>query len=130
VVDGGLTRITQQPWYVYLTPNELAFGQPYGDPAVEVIGDRRIPVCNPTDDGPVALDLRCGSHTRSYGQPQVHQRGVPLLWHVPFLMAAVDPAAEAALVGLDDAVVSGSYLSNASPPPGAVVDDGNVGVPG
>jgi putative ABC transport system permease protein len=34
-------------------------------------------------------------------------------WHVPMLLAAVDPAAEARLVGLDGAVTAGHYLGPA-----------------
>jgi putative ABC transport system permease protein len=35
---------------------------------------------------------------------------VDVWWPISYLMAAVDPAAEAALVGLEDGVVSGDYL--------------------
>jgi hypothetical protein len=112
VVDDGLTRIAQEPAYVYLTPNELAFGEGGEDGAVEVVGDRRLPACPVTEDE--AIVLRCGSHTRNFGLPVTDNRTYPLVWDMPFLMAAVDPAAEAALVGLDNAVDSGDYLSDAA----------------
>ncbi|WP_433051279.1 FtsX-like permease family protein [Dactylosporangium sp. CS-033363] len=37
----------------------------------------------------------------------------PMSWHIPMLLAAIDPAAEARLVGLDGAVTAGHYLGPA-----------------
>lgn len=44
--------------------------------------------------------------------------GILVQWSFPFLLAAVDPAQEAALAGLDKAVSSGSYLPQSGPAPG------------
>jgi len=48
-------------------------------------------------------------------RPEYARAAFPLSFWVPMLVAAVDPEAEASLVGLDRAVVQGSYLSSAFP---------------
>ncbi|OLF14190.1 hypothetical protein BLA60_03320 [Actinophytocola xinjiangensis] len=45
------------------------------------------------------------------GAPPGDRLVVTVTWNVMVLAAAIDPAAEAELVGLDDAIVSGRYLS-------------------
>ena len=135
VTDAGLSRIPDGPAYLYSTRNRL-YAAPadewYGKlapPLQEIDADgRRVAVCpgvpiagredviDPTDrqgrssltcvDGPRSPDA-FGNHMKPT---------VTLAWTVPFLMAAVDPAAEAQLAGLDKAVTSGRYFTPAETP--------------
>ena len=54
----------------------------------------------------------CWSRVNQYDLPGVPhtEAGYYVSWTIPVLIAAIDPAAEAKLDGLNKAVVSGSYL--------------------
>jgi hypothetical protein len=93
---------------------------------LEVHSDgRKVPLCAaglvPDADGTTAVERtglhfwqvgRDGGFTDPLGLPRRAEDRlvVRVSWKVMVLAAAVDPAAEAALVGLDHAVVSGRYL--------------------
>lgn len=122
ITDGGTTRITTAPQYHYFTPNEIAISDDPArqqDPFVEIVAGREVPICAGTGDDfdalselkGTALQLACSSQTRDYGKKVDHPGTASSTWALPFLLAAVDPAAEAALVGLDRAVDSGEYLT-------------------
>jgi putative ABC transport system permease protein len=99
---------------------------------VEPDGRRRqiceFPFPKSTDDGTTALERTALTvwrlapdgrfvHAQPYEPPVVSDRlTVTVIWRVAMLAAAVDPAAEAALVGLDKAVVSGRYLDQTETP--------------
>lgn len=129
VSERGRARAAGPGGYVYVTPNRLTWGpltapsQSFG--AVEHRGHRSVTTC------------RHAAPARKYGSPF----GAARLWQVscwsrvngdpngewsslggyrypayvtvsiPVTIAAVDPAAEAALTGLDGAVVDGRYLN-------------------
>jgi hypothetical protein len=115
VVDGGLTRIVMPDAYTYLTPNELGLSDPGA--LVELAGGEPVGGCpalggwllvsNPYSPG---VTLTCRSLSTFLHEPVSDPTAVHLSWPMPFLVAAVDPAAEAALVGLDRAVDAGEYL--------------------
>lgn len=103
-------------------------GDPYIPPPAELLPDgRAVPICEVQDfarevgvaggtgltagqrsDMQVAQLLPDGTFRRARTQ----ERTLPVgfLWPMSLLLAAIDPEAEAALVGTDRAVVSGSYL--------------------
>lgn len=115
-VDGGLTRISLADGYTYFTPNEIAFGPDLGrpEPFVEKVGDDSVGVCLegglPASPYVAEVSLTCQSLTSQWGTRVSDPGTVYVPWQTLFLVAAVDPVAEAALVGVDDAVVSGDYL--------------------
>ncbi|WP_155370125.1 FtsX-like permease family protein [Catellatospora vulcania] len=122
ITDGGTTRITTPPWYHYFTPNELAISDDPArqqDPFMEIVDGREVPICTGgefdfdalSELTGTAVQLGCGSQTRQYGRDVDHPGITSSVWGLPFLLAAIDPAAEAALVGLDRAVDSGEYLT-------------------
>lgn len=136
ITDRGLTRLQDGDSYVYVTPRTLeqAGGvQTASTPgAFEILeSGRRVAVCPSDNSGenprgpfdPTARQrLACWSRTTGefgLGQPgsgpvrPQDSVSVPF----PFLVAAVDPAAEGRLAGVDRAVVAGRYL-RASDRPG------------
>ncbi|MDW8326618.1 MAG: ABC transporter permease [Anaerolineales bacterium] len=48
-------------------------------------------------------------------RPRYFPHSLNSIFEMPMLLAAIDPAQEASLVGLDSALVSGNYLSNDAP---------------
>ncbi len=71
-----------------------------------------------------------------FGDRETDRLVVQVSWSVMVLAAAVDPAAEASLVGLDDATVAGRYLRESDRPaprpdsnPLPELDDSHTGVP-
>ncbi|GAB4054220.1 ABC transporter permease [Catellatospora paridis] len=122
ITDGGTTRITTPPRYHYFTPNGIAISNDPArqqDPVVEIVAGREVTVCGGTAGDFDALGeltgatvaLACASQTREFGRAVNRPGTMSTSWGLPFLLAAIDPAAEAALVGLDRAVDSGEYLS-------------------
>jgi putative ABC transport system permease protein len=122
VSAGGTIRVSQPPSFVYLTPDRLGLnsaGQSYEDLA----GGARETVCpgpsgQPASPFGVAAQSEgwCWSHINGSAgaftlSPQPHQAFAIVTWSFPMLIAAVDPAAEAKLDGLNLAVTSGRYLA-------------------
>lgn len=137
VTDTGLTRIPDGAAYLYATRNVL-YQKPLSEwrsgegapPPEELDPDgRRTRICpavpyigqgdwiDPTDpQGRSSLTCVGGPGSAdTMGRPAVP--AVTMAWSVPFLMAAVDPQAEAALAGLDKAVTSGRYFTPGEVPP-------------
>lgn len=124
VSGNGTTRVVQPPSYVYVTPRPLRFDSASTGGFEEVLpGGSTVAVCpyelpqagdNPF--GPAVQSTSdCWSKVNHYAPPP----GVTLPdnpswdtnWVLPVLIAAIDPAAEAKLDGLNHAVISGRYLS-------------------
>lgn len=118
VSDRGLTQAHDADGYVYVTNSRLTAVDetlPEGLVTTEHVGGREVQACiRPSlekADDPfghhLRTDLACFS--RSSHSPDRDVRS-STLWSFPLLMAAVDPAAESALTGLDGAVTRGRYL--------------------
>ncbi|HEY1640530.1 MAG TPA: ABC transporter permease [Streptosporangiaceae bacterium] len=118
---GGLSQVRQPPSFVYLTPNRLAASHSSAQAMEMLPGGARVPVCaEPRGGGPFSLaqqaDNWCWSRTGGPGDDtldrlSVRHPGFTVGWTFPILIAAVDPAAEARLDGLNHAVTSGRYLA-------------------
>ncbi|NNM45870.1 ABC transporter permease [Knoellia sp. DB2414S] len=142
-VDSGLTTVPgEHTFFVYVTDDKItlvpADGQglpnPYGP--TEVVGGKKVTLC-PWDstetttagdsviNGPFSEYVRTETTCWQRGKVGVVQgrlnpeKGkdvtVQIPLSLPYLVAAVDPAAEAELVGLDGAVTEGRYLEDAEP---------------
>lgn len=131
VADGGLTEVPgERDIFVYVTDGKL---QPppsvppttYGP--TERIDGRDVLLCPYSSDeelvtrseGPFhewrrseeyCLSRTGSGFSRGSPQPDVPRLTVSIPWSVPYLIAAIDPSAEAALVGLDRATTSGRYF--------------------
>jgi putative ABC transport system permease protein len=117
VSDNGASRVTQPPGYLYVTPRRLTTGP-------STAGVRSS--CGPASTLPPGTNP-FGTAAQSYALcwSRVNHNALPpspggvndtaagyfVEWTVPVLIAAVDPAAEAKLDGLNKAVVSGRYLT-------------------
>ncbi|SEE42249.1 FtsX-like permease family protein [Jiangella alba] len=147
VSDRGLTRIEQpSASYSYVTPNSVAVlgqinanGEPYGEAETMPDGSTVL-VCpyrqygDDIADSPAAAarerSRKCWT-TRPGGDPATRtlqapqRRTVMLEWSFPVLVAAVDPAQEAALGGDDDVPASLRALAGPAPATGT----GNRPVP-
>lgn len=123
VSGAGSSRITQPPSFLYVTPDQLQFQLRAGGSLAEVLpGHGSSPVCpalgSPPGADPFGMQAQssvsCWSKLDGTGLPSpAPPRGPATLyvhWQVPILIAAIDPAAEAKLDGLNHAVVSGGYL--------------------
>ncbi len=123
VSDAGTCRITQPPSYLYVTPSRLQFDSSSGGIDEVVPGGSTVPACPvnqvPLDTDPFSAaaqsEAGCWSEIDGYALPQgsAGTRGPEYTadWVIPVLIAAIDPAAEAKLDGLDKAVTSGRYLA-------------------
>lgn len=130
--DRGLVRLIDQAGYVYLTsrpitPLEMIGGPaPFMGPSETLGGGHRALVC-PARSTPFASPspfrfaergiTACWSRRTgllgfgwSYTGFRRGHFGATVDWSFPFLLAAIDPTAEARLGGVDRAVVSGRYL--------------------
>ena len=131
----GSVRIPQPPSYVYLTSNRLQF------PSYEKLpGGSKADVCPgyPLSSSyrpfsaPSQTGLWCWSRVNGLsGQGgwfglTARRPGLALSWEFPMLVAAIDPAAEAKLDGLNRAVISGHYLGEHAM---SAPDDGADGAP-
>ena len=123
VSANGATRIVQPPTYVYVTPGRVHSAAPPA--ATETLPDgstvapcpARGPASSPFSYAQQA-EAWCFSKINGLGLS--HERltspdlnghtGFGVSWEFPMLIAAVDPAAEAKLDGLNHAVTSGRYL--------------------
>jgi putative ABC transport system permease protein len=135
VSDGGTSRVTQPPSYLYVTPDSLRFELAPGGGRLEAVpGTAGVPVC-PAEGTPPRADpfgsaaqssVDCWSEIDGAGSGLPGQTGAKLArsgpasfsvtWEVPLLIAAVDPVAEAKLDGLNHAVIAGRYLTESAKP--------------
>jgi putative ABC transport system permease protein len=118
VSDGGTSRVTQPSSYTYVTPDQLQYDEFSGDIEELVPGHGAETVC-PDSTGSLTASpfgaanqaaLECWSKLNEVPGPHPPAPGYLVTWAVPVLIAAIDPAAEAKLDGLNHAVVSGHYL--------------------
>ncbi|WFE22275.1 FtsX-like permease family protein [Solwaraspora sp. WMMD937] len=124
-MDRGLSTIGPDEAYIYFTPNPVAHRDivrvtdenPFGSFLDEILpSGARVNICGK------AIDIQAGSSEESSFTESVQcyslnedsreyaDQAFLLDWRIPYVLAAIDPAAEAELIGLDDAMVSGSYL--------------------
>lgn len=116
VFDRGLSSARDASGFVYETKSELTLPQELeanGLTTTESVAGRQVPVCRNAGTqkgaGPFAVSVRtyvaCFSPDTSSIRPSVVTQ-----WSFPLLIAAIDPTAEAHLVGLNKALVAGRYL--------------------
>jgi putative ABC transport system permease protein len=129
ISQGGASRVTPSPSYVYVTPQRLGLdNQVTGYLTTEQLPDGQTVTICPTDVNlepgvnPFGVaaqsDCTAWSKVNAYGPQGVNtpypagakNPGYAVYWDIPVLIAAVDPAAEAKLDGLNHAVISGKYL--------------------
>jgi putative ABC transport system permease protein len=119
VSDNGASRVAQPPGYLYVTPLRLT-GAPNGGTPTDGTGPgcmlTRNVVLSPGTSpfGPAEQSYtRCWSRVNQYDLPGIPhtEAGTYIEWFIPVLIAAIDPRAEAELDGLNQALVSGSYLA-------------------
>jgi putative ABC transport system permease protein len=131
VSDAGTSRVTQPASYLYVTPNRLRLDLSSVVALKELLPDHAsVTVCPPLHIPPTVspFGIAAQSNTECWSKvdgsainvPQSAIEGVgndtlhalfSADWVLPVLIAAVDPAAEARLDGLNHAVISGSYLA-------------------
>jgi hypothetical protein len=126
VSDRGLTRISQPPSYLYLTPDRLGLSSAGATYEHRPRGSSVI-VCpqqgfNTNPFGSAAQsNAWCWSKVNGTagafvsGEPP-HRAFATVDWSFPMLLAAVDPAAEAKLDRLDHAMIFGHYLGSGARP--------------
>ena len=136
--DRGLVHVVDQPGYVYVTQKPIVSpnGQvqpPYSGDIEQLASGRHALVCPRTvrRDGTAASTFNssergivvCYSAQTGFdgigwqGSGFRHGRvGLFATWTFPFLLAAIDPAAEAKLDGVNTAVVGGRYLHGSDKP--------------
>jgi hypothetical protein len=117
-------RIPQPPSYVYVTPDKLEYNNAgilpekipgHGSTRLCTLGKASSREHNPF--GPaVQSDAECWSKSNGSGLGSLHYptsgpAEYEADWVIPVLIAAVDPAAEAKLDGLNKALTSGHYLT-------------------
>jgi putative ABC transport system permease protein len=113
VSGGGSSRIVQPPSYIYYTPDRLSVNNDTEVETETLPGGTTVALCNqsvgvPSNPFGVAAQssIYCGS-----GQDGWPGGEATVGWEFPMLIAAIDPDAEAALDGLNHAIVSGHYLA-------------------
>jgi putative ABC transport system permease protein len=123
VSDGGTSRAAQPASYVYITPRPVQFLSSTGGIREVLPGSHSVQVCparlaaprkNPFGVAAQSTAV-CASKVNGQGlgpgAPRVSNPGWAADWVIPVLIAAIDPAAEAKLDGLNRAVISGRYLA-------------------
>ena len=126
ISQGGTSRVTQPPSYVYVTAQRLGVDDQIPYLATQQLRDgQSVTVC-PVDatlepgvdpfGAAAQSDCTAWSKVNGFGPApgQGASRtnpGYDLDWVIPLLIAAVDPVAEAKLDGLNRAVISGHYLA-------------------
>lgn len=120
--DRGLTRVEDAPRFVFVTHEHIdrGNGQNYGamrDPVtgrrIHVVGRFDHSLTSAFDKFPNLLAWSTsepGATAKGYGL-RPGQIGSNYLYPMPLMVAAIDPRAEARLVGLRGAVTGGRYLS-------------------
>jgi putative ABC transport system permease protein len=131
VSENGLTKVPADDEYVYTTTSPLAALADLPSPAIPQQDGSMLAICQ-VDMGTSATSEIvpvCGStnvkdawntpspaNPHATGSKQLPTGTQDIAWYFPFLVEAIDPAQEAKLDGLDDAVTSGSYLSESARP--------------
>jgi ABC-type lipoprotein release transport system permease subunit len=130
ISQGGASRVAPPPSYVYVTPQRLGQdNQITGYLPTEQLPDGQTVTLCPQDvnlepgvdpfGATAQSDCTAWSKVNGYGAAKgvntpyadgTSNPGYAVYWDIPVLIAAVDPAAEAKLDGLNHAVTSGSYL--------------------
>jgi hypothetical protein len=123
VSDGGASRITQPPGYLYVTPLPVTLkrsdnGQSMTDGTGPGCPQAVFPPPGTNPFGTAAQSYAiCWSRANENGMAPIPggnsgtTAGYFVTWSIPVLIAAIDPAAEAKLDGLNKALVSGGYLT-------------------
>ncbi|MGI8445926.1 MAG: FtsX-like permease family protein [Streptosporangiaceae bacterium] len=123
VSGNGASQIRQPPTYVYVTPERVHQNGSTGATIETLPGGSRVTTCPaaPPVSSPFSYTALastwCWSKIDGAGAPGVlispdlgNRPGFGVDWQFPMLIAAIDPAAEARLDGLNHAVTSGQYL--------------------
>jgi putative ABC transport system permease protein len=137
VSAGGSSRITQPASFVYVTPDRLGLDAQTGVSTEPGRGGVPVQVCQGYGPagGPFSAAAQsnadCWSRVNGGGLGQRtilglsgQHPGLVSTWQFPLLIAAVDPAAEARLDGLNHAVTAGRYLREPEGPGSIAVDAG------
>jgi putative ABC transport system permease protein len=123
VSDAGTSRVAQPPSYLYVTPDRLTFNHRTGAITEVGLDGGSQAVCPLLPEAPGPNPFGFGVQSGASCWSKTDQTGLPLPsgflrtaeynveWVIPVLIAAIDPAAEARLDGLDHALVSGHYLA-------------------
>jgi putative ABC transport system permease protein len=119
VSEGGASRITQPPAYLYVTPLQLTGGANDGAAVHNSCGEAPAVLSPGTSPFGTAAQsyAQCWSRQNQYDMPAPPgpggstAAGYFVTWTIPVLIAAIDPGAEAKLDGLNKALVSGRYLT-------------------
>ncbi len=123
ISDGGTSRATQPPSYIYVTPRPL--GEQGILPDEQLPDGTSVSICPEdaalepgVDPFGAAAQSDCTAWSKANGYGPGQSLGTrtdtpvyDVYWVVPVLIAAVDPTAEAKLDGLNRAVTSGHYLA-------------------
>lgn len=121
VFDQGLSRARDASDFIYVTKSQVTTSQEItanGITATETVAGRQVPVCVypglQKGPSPFAVSVRTevGCYSPDTAAGSAAQPSAVTFWSFPVLMAAIDPSAEARLVGLNKAVVAGRYLRN------------------
>ena len=116
--DRGLTHLPDEQQYLYYTSRPATYPpNQYGPSLVDLTTGRSIPPCQrfldhapePESAFDVArqIQLVCATTSRPGRAPSL-----TYYYQFPMLIAAIDPVQEAELVGLDEAVQQGRYLTS------------------
>src|SRR5580692_11604997 len=131
VSENGLTRIPADDQYVYTTTSPLAAPPDQPSPDIPQRDGSLLPICQvDTGDNSATSQIApdCGStnrqdawNTASPANPHATGNAPPtgtqdIAWYFPFLVEAIDPAQEAKLDGLNQAITSGKYLAPSAGP--------------
>ncbi len=131
VSENGLTKVPAEDEYAYTTTSPLAV--PLGVPAPDIPqrDGSMLAICQAGNSASSTSEIvpACGSTNRedewntpspanphATGSGQLPAGTEDIAWYFPFLVEAIDPAQEAKLDGLDDAVTSGDYFSESAGP--------------
>jgi putative ABC transport system permease protein len=144
IADRGLVHLTDQTGYVYVTSRPFASpynreALPYNDSIERLPDGRTAQVCPETLSadgsagtpfGPSEREIAwCWSRANGYlgtgsslsGFAPGHY-GFAVTWSFPFLLAAIDPTAEAKLDGVNETITRGRYLRSRDRPADSFAD--------
>ncbi|HEU5391229.1 MAG TPA: FtsX-like permease family protein [Streptosporangiaceae bacterium] len=130
ISQGGASRATEPASFVYVTPQRLGQDATGTNQTERLPDGQSVTICPEdahlepgVDPFGVAAQSYCLAWSKVNGYGPAGQAGSPanltgartavydVNWVIPVLIAAVDPAAEAKLDGLNHAVISGHYLA-------------------